>query len=228
MNTPIAIVTGGAEGIGRAIAQDLMQDHTVYIFDVQQERVAATAKELGCHGVVCDIANPESVKHAVDSVVAEAGGVDVLVNNAGVWLQGALEQNTAEQIARTVQVNVLGTMLVTHEVLPHIKQRGAGTIVNMSSQNGLHAAADRSVYNATKWAVTGFTKCLQEELHHQGIRVMGVYPAMVQTKIFANAGVERDVTNGILPSDVADIVGKAIRAGSHITYPEIGIQPGGY
>lgn len=227
MQKPVAVITGGAEGIGRAIAEGLVSDHAVYLLD-KNPGVLRTAEEVGCAGRVCDISDAGQVEAVIGEIVQEAGQVDVLVNNAGVWIQGPLEQNDVSRMQTVLNVNVLGTMLVTRAVLGGMKQRGQGTIVNMSSQNGLHASADRSVYNASKWAITGFTKCLQQELHHQGIRVIGVYPAMVQTKIFANAGIDRDTTAGILPSDVADIVCHAIRAGAHITYPEIGIQPGSY
>ncbi|MBP9686279.1 MAG: SDR family oxidoreductase [Candidatus Doudnabacteria bacterium] len=227
MQKPVVVITGGAEGIGRAIAASLVRDHAVYLVDVNSQ-VLKVAEEIGCAGRVCNIADPAQVELVIAEIEKEAGRVDVLVNNAGVWIQGPLEENDVARIQTVVNVNVLGTMLVTRAVLGGMKQRGQGTIVNVSSQNGLHASADRAVYNASKWAVTGFTKCLQEEVHHQGIRVMGVYPAMVQTKIFANAGIDRDTSTGILPSDVADIVCHAIRAGAHITYPEIGIQPGGY
>lgn len=228
MTNKIAVVTGAGGGIGRAITQNLSKDFLVIGLDKDATNLQKLHEETGCEVLSCDIGKPEEVQNSFTQILAKHKTIDVLVNNAGLWTQGRLEENDLEKIQNVYQVNTLGTIFCTHQVIRAMKANKTGTIINIISENGLHANRERSIYNSSKWAITGFTKCMQEELKGTGIRVMGVYPAMVKTDIFKNAGIERDTSQGIAPEDVAEIVGTAVRLNSNITYPEIGIQPNGY
>ena len=163
------LITGGSEGLGREIARRLAQSNKVVILAPSQEKTQEAAQEIGCDYVVADVSDYGQVEAAVSSVIEKFGSVDVLINNAGLWIEGPLEENDPKRIADVVHVNTVGPMFLTRALLPHFKHNGKGVIINVISQAGLYGKALRSVYHASKWAVTGFTKSLQEELKGTGI-----------------------------------------------------------
>lgn len=188
------LISGGSDGLGRALAEQLTAEHQVVILAHNAAKTEQTAKELGCDFVVADVTDAEQLETAVVSVIAKYGTLDCLVNNAGIWIQGALETNDPNEIKRVMDVNTLGTMLLTRTVLPHMKAAKHGRIINIISQAGLNSKPDRSVYGASKWAITGFTKCLVAELAGTGVTVSGFYPGAMKTNLFAAAGVEKDMS----------------------------------
>ena len=127
--------------------------------------------------------------------------IDLLINCAGIWIEGLLENNAPEEIKRVLEINTLGTIFLTRAVLPIMKKRNSGKIVNIISQAGLHAKPERSVYNSSKWAITGFTKCLQME--NSEVLITAVYPGLMRTGLFLNAGVQRDLSGALDPTFVA-------------------------
>lgn len=139
-------------------------------------------------------------------------------------MQGELETNTPEEIKKLIEVNTVGTILFSRSVIPIMKAQKSGWIINVISQAGLYGKAERSVYNASKWAVTGFTKSLELELSKYNIKVVGVYPGMMKTHIFENAGIKKDTTNGLETSEVAKIIEFMLSFDSSLTFPEIGFK----
>jgi short-subunit dehydrogenase len=150
--------------------------------------------------------------------------IDVLFNNAGLWIEGDLEKNSSERISQVLAVNTLGTILLTRLVLPMMKKRKRGLIVNLISQAGLYAKPQRSVYNASKWAITGFTKSLQQELETAGVRVTGVYPGKVETNLFKNAGLNKNMKNALPVDTVARLVTMVVNFSEVATLPEVGVK----
>lgn len=219
----IVCITGGASGLGLAMATALAPNHKVIILDLQLADCKRVAKELGADYVVADITKPTAVTGAVAKILKKYGRIDVLVNNAGIWAEGKLETNDFATITKVIQVNTLGTMYLTRAVLPQLKKQGSGLIINVISQAGIQAKTDRSVYYASKWAITGFTKCLQKELGESGVRVVGLYPGKMHTPLFSRAGFPKKMANAIDPRETARLVSFMVESPDTVTFPEVGI-----
>jgi short-subunit dehydrogenase len=215
------LITGATDGLGKAIARKLQAaGHTVIIWGRDEQVAQAAAQELGdCQYVFADVRDVQAVRQAV----ANAGDIDVLVNNAGIWIQDALETNNPERIKEVLDVNTLGTIYATQAVLPGMKQRGHGRIINVISQAGLIGKAERAVYSASKWAITGFTKSMQLELKPVGIAVTGLYPGAMNTKLFERAG-DPSRDTAMNPDAAADAVAYVCGLADDIDVPELGIQ----
>jgi len=183
----VIVITGGNSGLGKATAEILAKDNNVVILGKNEKEVEQTRKELKCDGIICDITDSQQLKNSFSQIIEKNKKIDCLINCAGVWIKGPIEENNGEAIKNTILVNVLGTMLTVNALVPQLKKQKYGRIINISSQAGLNAKAERSVYNASKWAVTGFTKCLQSELAPFNISVVGFYPGFIHTNLFGKA-----------------------------------------
>jgi NADP-dependent 3-hydroxy acid dehydrogenase YdfG len=207
----IIVITGGGEGLGKTIAKRLVaperkysdgaSNNKVIIVGIKPEVMEPAGKELNCEYKICDITQVDQVKKTIEEIQQEHGQIDLLINNAGIWIEGLLEESDDKRIQEAFEVNCLGTIYMTKYALPKMKEKNEGTIMNIVSTAGLTAKTQRSVYNGSKWAMTGFTKCLQEELKGTNIRVMGFYPSFMNTTLFKNAGVEREDFNKALDPD---------------------------
>ena len=184
----IIIITGGNSGLGKATTKILTPKNTVVILGRNVKEVARTVKEFKCDGIICDVTDAQQVKNAFSQIIKKYRKVDCLINCAGVWITGPIERNIPSEIQNVVLANVFGTILTVNALVPQLKKQKFGRIINVSSRAGLDAKPERSVYNASKWAVTGFTKCLQLELAPFNISVIGFYPGFFHTNIFQKAG----------------------------------------
>jgi 3-oxoacyl-[acyl-carrier protein] reductase len=200
---PIALISGGSSGLGKAIAQAIKDIFTVVIFSNQPAQVEAACKEVGAIGMVADLTDTDSLQNLVEQVVNNLGGIDVLINNAGVWNQGELQTVDATAIERTMQINATGNMQLTRLVVPHMLRKQSGSVLFVNSENGLIAEPERSVYNASKWALTGFAKCLQTELSGKNIKVMSIHPGLMHTELFKHQGVDRSDMNEAFDPNLA-------------------------
>ena len=187
----VAFITGANSGIGRATAVELAKrGWTVYgsmrTLD-KGAKLAALASEAGVtvHPVVCDVTDAVSVGRAVAEVTDGAGGIDVLINNAGVGGNGVTEESSIEHYQAVMDVNLYGTIRCVQAVVPQMRDRGDGCIINISSVTGVIAAIAQSPYVASKWAVEGLSEGLAQELAPFGIRVAVVEPGIVKTAILA-------------------------------------------
>lgn len=161
------LISGGSDGLGKAIAKQLAAGNKVIILSPSEEKLRRAADEIGCDYKVCDVRNYAQVKRAIEGL----GSIDCLVNNAGLWIEGPLDENDPDYAKQVLDVNVLGVINLTKAVIPVMKKQQAGLIININSQGGFYAKAERSVYTAAKWAITGFTKAMQPELAPHGIAV---------------------------------------------------------
>jgi NADP-dependent 3-hydroxy acid dehydrogenase YdfG len=182
------LVTGSSRGIGRAVAR---------VFAAGGDRVAvhhrdsaALAEQLveslpgAGHVVVrADLADPAAVRAMVDAAAAALGGLDVLVNNAGVMLLGTIVGADPEDWRRMMATNVLGLMYMTHAAIDGMVDQGSGDIVNISSVAGRTARKGAGVYNASKWAVNAFSESLRQEVTTRGVRISLVEPGAVATEL---------------------------------------------
>jgi NADP-dependent 3-hydroxy acid dehydrogenase YdfG len=202
----VIIVTGGCQGLGKEIAKTLGEENSLIILSKDEAELRSVSCEIGCDNIPCDISDVSAVKSAVKFVTDKYGKIDALINNAGVWRGGELDDTGYEDIARLMLINSVGTMNMTKAVLPTMKKQKSGSIINIVSVDGLEGKDDRSVYGASKWAITGFTESLRKELEKYNIFVTGIYPGLMKTNLFKNAGADRDFTNAMEPKDVAKVV----------------------
>ncbi len=182
----VAVVTGGASGIGYAVAEAFVaRGARVALLDLDGAAAQAAATRLGGdqRGIACDVSDPESVTAAVAEVVEAYGRVDVLVNSAGVALLGPAEQLSAQAFTKTLAVNVTGTFLVCQAVGRHMLAAGRGKIVNLASQAASVALDEHVAYCASKFAVLGLTKVLASEWAGRGVTVNSVSPTVVLTDL---------------------------------------------
>lgn len=186
LTSQTAVVTGAAAGIGEAIARRLSQAGAfVFVADIDEAAAKATAASLpAAEALPLDVAHPASVQAAVAAVIARTGRLDVWVNNAGIAGPAASVVDYDEsEFRRVFDINVVGVFLCTKYVLPHMKQRGYGRIVNIASIAGKEGNPNMPAYSASKAAVIGFTKSVAKEVATEGICINAVSPAVVQTKI---------------------------------------------
>jgi NADP-dependent 3-hydroxy acid dehydrogenase YdfG len=192
----VALVTGCSSGIGRATALHLRRAGlTVYATARKLDRLAELADQ-GIRTLAMDVTDEASMVAAVEQIAAEAGGVDVLVNNAGYKLLGAVEEVAPHEVIKQFDTNVFGLSRMTQLVLPGMRERGYGRIVNMSSVYGRFAVPGGAYPAATKHAVAAFTDALRVEVARFGIRVVLIEPAAARTDLEAKAVRSGDYEDG--------------------------------
>lgn len=179
----VALVTGASTGIGRATGKALVKAGW-QVYGTSRRPVDAVVD--GMRMVACDVTDDSSVQEAVQTVLANGSGVELLVNNAGVGLLGGLEESSSVQAHAIFDVNVLGVVRMIKAVLPTMRQQGSGRIVNVSSVLGFLPAPYSALYSSTKHAVEGLSESLDHELRGMGIRVTLVEPAYTRTEFETN------------------------------------------
>lgn len=183
----VAVVTGGAQGIGAAVVQRFVTEGVrVAIWDADLSRARQTATEIGdVTALQVDIADWGSVSGALDATIASLGRVDILVNSAGIaGANATVEDYPVDEFRRIVDVDLIGTFLVNKAVVGEMRRRNFGRIVNISSIAGKEGNPNASAYSAAKAGVIGLTKSLGKELAAYDIAVNCVTPAAARTRIF--------------------------------------------
>jgi short-subunit dehydrogenase len=224
----IILISGGSDGLGRALAEELARVHRVIILGRNAEKTKKVALEIGCGFVVADVRNYQSLEDAVSVVIKKYGSIEVLVNNAGIYLEGPLDSNSPDRIKEVFETNTIGTILLTKIALPHMKSKGGGRIVNVISQAGLLSKAERSIYFSSKWAITGFTKSLALELIPYKISVSGFYPGSMKNSFFDKAGSSKDTADYMELVDVVKALKFIVEVPGELNVTELGIKPAWY
>jgi len=199
----VAAITGAGSGIGRALALALAERGcNLALSDVNAEGLEKTRLALKFYGVrvstaLVDVASHEQMQAWADRAAAEHGRVNLIINNAGVAHAGTVEGSSYEEYAWITGINWWGVVHGTKAFLPHIKASGDGHIVNISSMFGLFAQPGMSAYNATKFAVRGFTESLRQELDLEncGVSASCVHPGGIKTGIAANARMNQSIAS---------------------------------
>jgi 3-oxoacyl-[acyl-carrier protein] reductase len=192
MNMKNVVITGGARGLGRAGAERFLKsgEWRVALFDVNEELLANTARELGekygaenVRWFKVDVTSQASVDAAIRQVIETMGGVDALVNNAGITRDAMLHKMQETDWDMVINVNLKGAFLCTKAVAPHMKERKTGTIVNTSSVVGVYGNMGQSNYAASKFGIIGLTKTWAKEMGRDGVRVNAVAPGYTMTEM---------------------------------------------
>jgi len=237
----VAAITGASSGIGEATALAFARAgakvalgarRTDRIEDlasrIEQEGGTALALEL-------DVAEEASANAFVAQANDRLGGLDVLVNNAGVMLLGPIEGADTDHWRTMIDVNVLGLLYCTHAALPIMREAGGGHVVNVSSVAGRFARAGSGVYNLTKFGVNAFSEALRQETVKQGIRVTMIEPGYVETELQShNEGAVLEQIQGmkeqmdgevLVPDDIAEGILYAVARPAHVSVGEVLIRP---
>jgi 3alpha(or 20beta)-hydroxysteroid dehydrogenase len=189
----VAIITGAARGMGAATARLFASEGArVVIADVLDAEGDSLAREIGqaCLFQHHDVADEESWQRVVREAIAHFGGVDVLVNNAGILLMKGLLDIQKQEFERVLAINLVGTFLGIKTTAPQMIERGGGAIVNISSVDGMKGSNSTGAYSASKWGVRGLTKVAAMELGHRGVRVNSIHPGGVNTVMGVRPGPE--------------------------------------
>lgn len=197
--------------------------HEVTILTNDEEQAKAVADEIDVLYTVADVANWKQLSSAI-SRVEKVSPIDVLINCAGTWTSGTLEQNKPETIRDVLDVNILGTIYATKAVSPGMIEQRRGRIINIVSQDVKTVRPERSIYSASKWAVAGFTKSMHDELKPYGVAVSGVYPGLMKTRLFEKSGVERDLRGAIDPVRVAGTLVYLVAQTDDTDIPELSVM----
>lgn len=208
-----AIVTGAGGGIGNAIAVALAKEGVnVVLFGGRKvEKLEKTAKEVESYGVNSlivsgELTNDDFLSDGINKVIERFGGVDILINNAGVAQNASVEQTTAEEFDKIMAINVRVPYLLTKKVLPYLKKSKRASVINIASVVSHAGYPNQSAYTASKHALLGFTKSLASEVYQDGIRVHAISPGGVYTDMVKISRPDLTADGMIVPNDISDIV----------------------
>ena len=208
----VGVVTGGTKGIGRAIAESLVREQLNVCISARKESEVEAAvdslNKLGggkAIGVACDVRAHSQVKSLFERVAAELGGVDVLVNNAGVGIFAPVAEMSPEDFRAVLETNLFGVFYCCHEAIPLMKQRGGGYIINISSLAGANPHPRMAAYNASKFGLNGFSEALMQEVRHDDIKVSYIMPGSVNTEFGGDSPGDQNSWQ-LQPDDIARVV----------------------
>jgi 3-oxoacyl-[acyl-carrier protein] reductase len=231
LNGKTAIVTGSTKGIGRAIAEALVREGAnVCVSARKWDEVERAVSELGdagegnVTGAVCDVRDYDEVKALFEHAAAEFGGVDVLVNNAGIGMFGRVDEMSPEDFRAVIETNLFGVFYCCREAIPRMKERGGGYIINISSLAGTNAHPQMAAYNASKFGLNGFSEALMQEVRHDGIRVSYVLPGSVNT-YFGDDEPDESQSWQLQPEDIARVVLDLLRTEERALVSRVEIRP---
>jgi len=217
-----ALVTGGSSGIGLAIARMLVEEgFDVTLASRTAEKVQAAAAELGAHAIAADVLQPEDCERVVREHVERAGGLEILVNSAGIGIAGRVEDAQLKHIDRQLNINVRGLVLVTQAAIPHLRA-SRGWIVNLASIAGTQPVPILPIYAASKAAVISLTRSLNADLDADGVRAIAICPGFVDTPMAEFTGMSSEEM--IQPEDCAEVVRMCLRLSPRARVPQVVIE----
>jgi NAD(P)-dependent dehydrogenase (short-subunit alcohol dehydrogenase family) len=219
---PSALVTGGSSGIGLAIARMLRDEgFDLTLASRTAAKIEAAAAEIGAHAVTADVGKEEDCIRVVSEHRERFGGLDVLVNSAGIGIAGTVESLQTKHLDLQLNINLRGLLLVSREAIPLLKET-KGWIVNLASIAGTTPTPGLTVYGATKAAVIALTRSQNAELDGDSVRAIAICPGFVDTAMAAWSGLAADEM--IQPEDCAEIVRMCLRLSPHARIPQVVVE----
>jgi len=212
LKNKVAIVTGGTKGIGRAIADALLREGVSVCVSARQvdaigSRQGGPSEQNSVHEIMfpCDVRRYDHVKGLFEYTVKELGGVDILINNAGIGIFDTVENTSPEDFRAVLETNLFGVFHCCHAAIPEMKERGGGYIINISSLAGANPHPRMAAYNASKFGLNGFSEALMQEVRHDNIKVSYIMPGSVNTEFGGDAPSDEKGWQ-LTPQDVAQVV----------------------
>ena len=226
----VVLVTGGAQGLGKAIVTTLAEaGATVIIGDIQEDKAAQAVAEVGAGSQVSykklDLSDAESVQNVINSIKSEFGRLDVLINNAGIdFTKSILDLEVSEWDA-ALAVNLRGPFLTSKFALPVMAEQKSGHIINIVSTAALRAWTEASVYHASKWGLRGFTQALFTEARRFGVKVTGLIAGGMRTPFLLDRFPDLDQTKLQDPINVAKKIKLLLEDDTDTVVPELMVIP---
>jgi NADP-dependent 3-hydroxy acid dehydrogenase YdfG len=193
MDKKVICITGGANGLGREIVARFSKDNQIIILDYDEPTTASIAQQFNCDYQVCDVSDYQSVKKSVDYIVDKYHRIDCLINSAGTYIEGEIDDNDPIKLKQVIDINVVGQMNLCKYVVPQMKKQKEGTIINVNSTASHYPKALNSVYHASKYACQGFTESLQIDLSPYGIKVISLCPGLMDTNFKKEVPIDRSI-----------------------------------
>jgi 3-oxoacyl-[acyl-carrier protein] reductase len=216
------LITGGSQGIGAAVVEQARKAGHEVVFTGRNDKFIETvAQKTGAHGVRADVTLGEDNARTVEACLQRMGGIDVLINNAGYAYRGEIGALDVDAMKKMFDTNVFGLVDITNRVVPLMKSRGQGDIVNIASTSGMKGAATATAYAGSKWALRGISQCWQAELRPHGIRVICVCPSEVQTNFGGRVG--RNNPNKLYADDIGETIMAALTMPRRALWPELAV-----
>ncbi|MCA1625176.1 MAG: SDR family oxidoreductase [Acidobacteria bacterium] len=226
----IAVVTGGTKGIGRAIAEGLLKAGAkIFICARDKVEIKCALEHLSqfgqVDGEICDVRSEEQVKMMLDECQRIFGGVDVLINNAGIGIIGkTVKEMSGDEFRQTIETNLFGVFYACHHAIPMMKQRGGGYIINISSLAGQNAHPRMAAYNASKFGLNGFSEAMMQEVREDNIKVSTICPGSVNT-YFGGDEPSEEQSWQLQPEDIAQTVLDLLKMNERALPSKIEIRP---
>jgi 3-oxoacyl-[acyl-carrier protein] reductase len=220
-----ALVTGGSEGIGLAIARALAEKGAkVAIMARNREKLEKAAGEIGALAIVGDVSNEADAVRAVQTVCDRLGGIDILVNNAGFGHFMPLVETDLKRFEEVFATNVTGAMLMAREAARRFIEQESGHLINISSTSGLRGGRGSTAYAGSKFALRGMTECWRDELRRHNVRVILVNPSEVQTPFFDKIGRPKEFNpKKLRPEEIATAIVGALEVDDRGFIPEFSV-----
>ncbi|WP_323959548.1 glucose 1-dehydrogenase [Arthrobacter sp. JZ12] len=179
----VALITGGGRGIGRGVVDRFLEEGAQVAIVQRQKLEPVLSGHPLVLGITADIADPQAITEAVEHTVGHFGGIDILVNNAGMMFERSIEEIRLEEWDRMMAVNLRAPLLLTQAVLPHMRRRGGGSIINIGSIEGLAANPQHAAYCASKAGIHGMTRAVALDLGEAGIRCNAIAPGWIASDL---------------------------------------------
>jgi NAD(P)-dependent dehydrogenase (short-subunit alcohol dehydrogenase family) len=224
----VALVTGGNRGIGRGIAEGLTREGATVVLTARKQADAdKAATEVGgkCMGMACDVREYTQVQSLFAEAEKRAGGLDVLINNAGIGIFGPIAEMAPADWRAVIETNLNGVYYCCHEAIPLMRKRGGGYIMNISSLAGRNAFPNGAAYNASKFGLNGFSEALMQEVRYDGIRVSYLMPGSVATEFGPGHGSTHKQGWALTATEIADVVMDLLRSPKHALYSRVEMRP---
>jgi NAD(P)-dependent dehydrogenase (short-subunit alcohol dehydrogenase family) len=222
----VALVTGGNRGIGRGIVEALAGEGAKVVLTARSGgTAAAAAREVGgaTVGLACDVRSHDQVRAVFREIERTAGGLDVLVNNAGIGIFAPVADLAPDDWRAVIETNLNGVYYCCHEAIPLMRKRGGGYIFNLSSLAGRNVFPGGGAYSASKFGLNGFSEALMQEVRYDGIRVSYLMPGSVATEFGRGSTAKQGWA--LTPADVAAIVIDLLRSPKHALYSRVEMRP---
>ncbi len=230
LENKVAIITGGTKGIGKAIAESLLKNGAKVFICARDKFVLKRSLEYlsqfgKVDGEICDVRSETQVKEMFDECLRVFGGVDILINSAGVGVFGkTVEELEPDDFRWVLETNLFGVYYTCHHAIPLIKSRGGGYIINISSLAGQNAHPKMAAYNASKFALNGFTEALMQEVRQDNIKVSYICPGSVNTE-FGDDEISDEKAWQLQPEDIALTVLDLLKHKSRSLPSKVEIRP---
>ena len=229
------IITGAANGVGKAVA-DMLKQEKLILIDIDENNLKEISSKISADYCVCDLSNDEEINKTINYINQKYKHIDCLINCAGMWISGDMsklqqpifdEMNSLDRIKKVIDTNVFGTIAMIKSIFPIMQNQGHGQIININSQSGVMCEPPFPIYNASKQSTNAFRKAIQDDLARNNIKITDVCPGLIQTDFYvrANNPLPKEIMEtGLTSQDVANAVKYVFELPHEITIPSIEVR----